>query len=330
MSILALSASPPWAPLAFLFGAIALFKLSTLQGRWPVRLAMWLLGAAALGGAAGVSIANRENYGVWRAVGDLADHWRDPTESLVWRAVTQNQETLPDYSGPIIDFGIFVVGLIGLLCLMAFTPGKKLEQTARALFIGVIGMVIGAFLTVGVVALGFGGEAHRAVIVGSATKGGDVTVLDGDTIKIGATSIRLWGLDTPESGQRCGRGQNLCGDLATAHLGEIIAGHLVECRAEQTRGRSLRASFGRPLMRCIAVQGDGARFDLAERMLQDGYAALYYPDRGNEPAEVSYQVYEGRFALGCTLRPDWWRHAPTRTAMLGGETVPRERLIGCG
>ena len=54
--------------------------------------------------------------------------------------------------------------------------------------------------------------------VASATISGPITVLDGDTIEIGATRIRLFGIDAVEHDQTC-RNQDgtvwACGDWVT-------------------------------------------------------------------------------------------------------------------
>jgi endonuclease YncB( thermonuclease family) len=70
--------------------------------------------------------------------------------------------------------------------------------------------------------------AHSAgTIVGYAR------IIDGDTIEISGTRIRLFGIDAPESTQTClidARPYN-CGERATLALVDLIRGHMVWCEA---------------------------------------------------------------------------------------------------
>ena len=52
------------------------------------------------------------------------------------------------------------------------------------------------------------------------------TIIDGDTIAIGETHIRLEGIDAPEAAQTCGRrwfGTWACGQAAADELGKLPA-----------------------------------------------------------------------------------------------------------
>lgn len=46
-----------------------------------------------------------------------------------------------------------------------------------------------------------------ALLIGGScgVAAGEVRVIDGDTLEVGAETIRLWGIDAPEGGQRCRR-----------------------------------------------------------------------------------------------------------------------------
>ena len=61
---------------------------------------------------------------------------------------------------------------------------------------------------------------------------GQASVIDGDTLEIHGTRIRLWGIDAPESSQLC-RGEDSlqyrCGAKAANDLDAFIASRTVNC-----------------------------------------------------------------------------------------------------
>ena len=89
---------------------------------------------------------------------------------------------------------------------------------------------------------------------------GIARVVDGDTIDIGDTRIRLEGIDAPEAGQTCKRkwfGSWPCGAVATAALARMVENRSGELRA--ARPRQVRAHAGRLLRRRPGHQcADGA------------------------------------------------------------------------
>jgi endonuclease YncB( thermonuclease family) len=61
---------------------------------------------------------------------------------------------------------------------------------------------------------------------------GQVSVIDGDTLEIHGTRIRLWGIDAPESKQLCRDDESLqyrCGAKAANELDAFIARRPVDC-----------------------------------------------------------------------------------------------------
>lgn len=95
------------------------------------------------------------------------------------------------------------------------------------------------------------------------TIAGDARVIDGDTLAIGGTRIRLAGIDAPELGQLCGPVH--CGLAAKRHLSEIIGADTVTCVA------SGLDRYGRTLARCSTSRVR----DLGEMMTATGYAMAY-------------------------------------------------------
>ncbi len=61
---------------------------------------------------------------------------------------------------------------------------------------------------------------------------GQVSIIDGDTLEIHGTRVRLWGIDAPESTQLCRGADSLqyrCGAKAANDLDAFIAGRPVSC-----------------------------------------------------------------------------------------------------
>jgi endonuclease YncB( thermonuclease family) len=61
---------------------------------------------------------------------------------------------------------------------------------------------------------------------------GQASIIDGDTLEIHGTRIRLWGIDAPESSQLCRGDDSLqyrCGAKAANDLDAFIAGRPVNC-----------------------------------------------------------------------------------------------------
>jgi endonuclease YncB( thermonuclease family) len=96
---------------------------------------------------------------------------------------------------------------------------------------------------------------------------GKPRVVDGDTIHIGKTKIRLHGIDAPEMKQTCktSKGkEQMCGVLAKQALERLVRGQDVTCKGDK-RDR---------YKRLIAVCYVGP-LNINERMVTDGWALAY-------------------------------------------------------
>ena len=96
---------------------------------------------------------------------------------------------------------------------------------------------------------------------------GKPRVIDGDTIHIGDTKIRLHGIDAPEIKQTCrtSKGkEQMCGVLAKQALERLVKGQDVTCKGD-TRDR---------YKRLIAVCYVG-QLNINEQMVADGWALAY-------------------------------------------------------
>jgi len=98
-------------------------------------------------------------------------------------------------------------------------------------------------------------------------------VIDGDTIDVGSTRVRLHGIDAPEQDQTCDhptRGEWACGAAVTRALGVWLNGKQVRCSRTDT-GR-----YGRMVAICWR---DGA--DIGGTLVAQGHAFAFkrYSDR---------------------------------------------------
>jgi Staphylococcal nuclease homologue len=95
---------------------------------------------------------------------------------------------------------------------------------------------------------------------------GQASIIDGDTLEIHGTRIRLWGVDAPESSQLC-RGEDSlqyrCGAKAANELDAFIAGRPVSCVPISLD------QYGRTVATC-SVGG----VDLGEWLVRNGLALL--------------------------------------------------------
>jgi endonuclease YncB( thermonuclease family) len=122
--------------------------------------------------------------------------------------------------------------------------------------------------------VGAGGTAWSDSFTGQAS------LIDGDTLEIHGTRIRLWGIDAPESSQLCRGDDSLpyrCGAKAANDLDAFIAGRPVSCLPISLD------RYGRAVTTC-AVGGA----DLGDWLVRNGLA-LDWP-------EYSKRKYERRSA----------------------------------
>ena len=133
---------------------------------------------------------------------------------------------------------------------------------------------------------------------------GRARVVDGDTIDIAGTRIRLEDIDAPEANQTCidVRGQPWpCGRTATDELRAHINGHELNCQP---------SGFDR-YRRVVAVCSLPDGSDVNAWMVRQGWALTsgYFRTYGAEEAEAEFAkrgIWAGRF-----MPPAQWRRQQT-------------------
>lgn len=127
-------------------------------------------------------------------------------------------------------------------------------------------------------------------------------VVDGDTIYVDQTRLRLLGTDSFESAQTCMRNdqQYACGTEATRALIGIIQNRPVRCEGSQ------RDRYKRPLVRCWV--GD---LDLGREMVRLGWAVSEYGTEYRADQDHAQAVRAGAWA-GTFTRPQEWRRVSPR------------------
>ena len=96
---------------------------------------------------------------------------------------------------------------------------------------------------------------------------GQASVIDGDTLSVRGTRIRLHGIDAPESAQLCKDAAGIdyrCGQAAALALADQISKRLVTCEPRDTD------RYGRVVSVCRADDED-----LNAWMVRQGYAIAY-------------------------------------------------------
>ena len=125
---------------------------------------------------------------------------------------------------------------------------------------------------------------------------GVARVIDGDTIEIGQTRIRLEGIDAPEGGQSCpraGGGTWRCGQAASIELQRLVGTSALRCQGRETD------KYGRLLAICF-----NGTTDINAAMVRQGLAWAF----------VKYsKTYVAEEADARSRRIGIWQ-APTTTA----------------
>jgi endonuclease YncB( thermonuclease family) len=147
-------------------------------------------------------------------------------------------------------------------------------------------------------------------------------VIDGDTIDIEGTRVRLEGIDAPETGQTCndrhGRPWD-CGNAATKVLRDLIGHNEVQCR------HAGLDKYGRMLGTCYVGQ-----VDINAEMVHSGYAWAYvkystaYVQQEAAARAAMFGIWQGTAMAAWDYRAQKWavvaQQAPQGCAIKGNVT----------
>ena len=128
---------------------------------------------------------------------------------------------------------------------------------------------------------------------------GVASVIDGDTIEIHGTRIRLNGIDAPESGQRCQNARGTawrCGQQAALALSDRIGRRQVNCQQTDTD------RYGRVVADCFAGGENLNRW-----MVHDGWAVAYvrYSDDYSHDEDLARAARRGIWSAEFEMPWDW-------------------------
>lgn len=126
----------------------------------------------------------------------------------------------------------------------------------------------------------------------------EITVVDGETLRLGDRTLRLKGLDAPDRGEACRNAGGIAVDCAAASaeaLSRLLNGRSITCQIEG------RDSFGRGLGRCAA-----GGIDVNLELVSTGFAIAAPGSRGALVSAETEARQAGR-GLWSTGAPEAWR-----------------------
>jgi endonuclease YncB( thermonuclease family) len=140
-------------------------------------------------------------------------------------------------------------------------------------------------------------------------------IVDGDTLAIGATKVRLEGIDAPETDQVCLNANGAhwaCGIEARDQLVAHVAGQEIRCSSNGID------AYQRTLGTCYLADED-----LNAWMVQQGWALAYVQySKAYIHAEEDARTNQRGIWKGAFIAPWDWRHRNNKTVILGAYSVP--------
>ncbi len=302
-------------PFLLLIAALSLFLVSTNQWKLWLRGVVWAAGIALL--LITAFLNTQHSGGTMYALRDLAGNILHPGSSHIGELLRANGQSIGQYVLSLLDLFVIIGLILGVVALIAFTPGEALEKALRPVMVALVGAVLGGALTSFVIGIGLGKPDLRANYVSLQR----ADIVSGDTIVIGQGPrflVRLNGIDAPEIGQICWTTQRSreCGTVAADSLWDIVQRvGLLSCRFERP---DLRSEDNLPLVTCSGT-GQYTDLSIAQQMVHDGFAV------GADGKPDADAVRAGRGLLvQCTVTPAEWRRMNQR-ARDAFQRNPRDR-----
>ena len=306
------------AILAFLLliAALVLFYVSTRQWTLWLRGVVWGAGVLLLIFAALLLGSSARDPELGTALSDFVGKLNRPGESMVMRMLESNGASVARIVLSLFDLFLFFAAIVSVLALIAFRPGEGLEKAIRPVMTGIIGAILGGLLALAIVGTGFGTREERRAYAGPVLA---ETVYDADTLLLNGDLVNLRGIDAPEPGQICrlaNRTQD-CGAEAQGALRRMIEGAFVICAVDS------QVAGGRTVT-CTAVRNNGEEFNIAQRLVQEGYAIGLQGAYAEEAAEATART-RGLTAW-CSVAPEAWTRLTQaqRTAFRDRGTTPAD------
>jgi endonuclease YncB( thermonuclease family) len=136
---------------------------------------------------------------------------------------------------------------------------------------------------------------------------GNAFIIDGDTLSISGTRIRLIDIDAPELDQTCldARGQDWpCGRQASAQLRSHVRGRDLTCQPKS------KDQYGRVLATCSLPDGSNINSWMVQQgwAVTSGYADVYRTQQADAKA-AKRGLWNGSF-----IQPREWRHEHPRAS----------------
>jgi len=146
-------------------------------------------------------------------------------------------------------------------------------------------------------------------LIGGKSLKGRAYATGADTLRVGATLVRLAGVEAHESEQRCGRGSNRwrCSGVAETVLARLINSRTVSC------GLSGSDEAGRTLARCTVGQ-----IDVAAELVRQGYLfaeggiLARYASEEREARAAKAGLWGGEVERPAEYRAKLWEEAKRR------------------
>ena len=169
------------------------------------------------------------------------------------------------------------------------------EPGTRSVAMRLVDLLVAVLLLAGLAVL-------ATALLREESAAGRAHAIDGDTLELGGTRMRLAGIDAPELHQTCTRdGQSWdCGIAARRALAEALRSGPVTCTHRR------RDKYGRPLARCMV---DGQ--DIAALLVSQGLAVSYLDTR-YAPQEAAARAARRGLWAGRFKRPVEYRAAHPR------------------